>query len=79
MAYHIENIIIGIFVSLVAAVILRTIEYFFNKNKERIKNFISRLWWKKNSGDNNNSNGDMSVNHPNTPFTYNGKEFVTHT
>ena len=75
MAYNLENIISGIFVSFVAAIILRTVAYIFNENKERIKNFISRLWWKKNSGDNNN--GVMSINHPNTPFTFNeNHEFI---
>ena len=77
MKYDLENLISGTFGNFVAAVIMRTMEYIFNKNKGAIKNFISPLWWKKNSGDNNN-NGGMSVNHPNTPFTYNGKEFVAH-
>ena len=49
MAYDLENIIIGIFRNLVAGVILRTMEYIFNKNKDEKKFYFSvmveqKLW-----------------------------------
>jgi hypothetical protein len=42
------------------------------QNKEKII-FVFKKIFKKTR------DYDLSNNHPNTPFTYNGKEFVTHT
>jgi hypothetical protein len=67
-----EHTLTNIFASLVAIVILHTIEGFRIENKVRIKELlldISSIWQKKSL---------YTINHPNTPFTYNGKGFVDH-
>ena len=70
--FNLEDTLTNIYDSLVATVILRTIESFLIRNKERIKELfldISSIWQKKSLD---------YINHPNTPFTYNGKGFVEH-
>jgi hypothetical protein len=63
-----EIILLGLLVNLVAEVILQTIDYFIQK-KDKFN-----LSLKKNK----KSNIELSVNHPNTPFTFNGNQFVAH-
>ena len=55
-------------------IVLRTINDII-ENKERIQKLI--LWLNKKIF---GKNGDSmtSINHPNTPFTYNGKGFGAH-
>ena len=66
------DLITNIFGSLVATVILRTIENLLIGNKERINKIlldISSIWQTRSL---------YNIYHPNTPFTYNGKGFVDH-
>jgi hypothetical protein len=56
-------------------IVLRTINYII-ENKERIKKLI--LWLNKKIFGDNNSVYMENGNHPNTPFTFNGNQFVAH-
>ena len=60
------------FISAFAREVFSRLFNYIIQNKEKIILVFKKIFKKTRDY-------DLSNNHPNTPFTYNGKEFVTHT